>query len=115
MMRRPEVVMTAIPDPVGSTATACSSTTLMPSPLKTVRSRWASSGSARGARHPTTLTLAPRWAKSWACSIPTYPPPITTIDGGTSSSSIAVVDVKYSTLSKPGSSGMAGSAPVATR
>jgi len=41
-----------------------------------------------GPGRPTRETRAPRWANSWACSIPTYPPPTTTRDSGSSASSI---------------------------
>ncbi len=45
----------------------------------------------------------------------TYPPPTTTTDCGSPVSSIAVVDVRCSTVSIPGRFGTAGRAPVATR
>lgn len=57
----------------------------------------------------------PRWAKSWACSRATGPPPMTISDSGNSSSSMAVVEVRNPLSASPGISGIAGSAPVASR
>ena len=71
-------------------------TTRIPSSAKTpVRALEASGSSCEASRERTSMvTFEPSRANSWACSKATYPPPRTSSDSGTSSSSIAVVEVR---------------------
>ncbi len=61
------------------------------------------------------VTRVPSRAYSWLSSSPTNPPPTVTSRSGRLDCSIAVVEVRKSAWASPGSGGMVGSLPVATR
>src|SRR6266581_1971022 len=76
----------------------------MPSPSKTSSMAADTSGSSKGASRSSaseTVTRVPSRANSCAISRPTAFPPITSIDSGSSVSSIAVVEVRYPAPASP--------------
>jgi hypothetical protein len=90
----------------------------MPSPSKTPSMAADTSGSSKGASRSSAsaiVTRVPSRANSCASSRPTALPPITSIDSGSSVSSIAVSEVRYPARSRPLIGGIQGAAPVATR
>ena len=81
---------------VSTLVTWAGRTTQIPSWANTRCSAWETSGSSFEASRDRTnmVTFEPSRANNWACSMATYPPPRTSIDSGTSFSSIAVVEVR---------------------
>ncbi len=89
----------------------------MPSPSKTSSIAADTSGSSNGASRSSAsaiVTRVPSRANSCASSRPTAFPPITSIDSGSSVSSIAVAEVRYPAPASPLTGGIQGAAPAAT-
>ncbi len=98
--------------------TAAAVRMLMPSSSKASSIAADTSGSSEGASRSSasaTVTVTPSRANICASSSPTAFPPITSIDSGSSVSSIAVVEVRYPAPASPPMGGIHGAAPVATR
>ena len=90
----------------------------IPSSAKTSSIAADTSGSSKGASRSSASAIVirvPSRANSCASSRPTAFPPSTSIDSGSSVSSIAVVEVRYPAPASPLIGGIQGAGPVATR